>query len=83
MVITQTVDIPVDRRLTIEVPREIPFGKVKIVIQFPADENAATTALTAKNKPTPISDSLVGILPDAKNADIDQVRRERCAKHLQ
>jgi hypothetical protein len=28
MSITQTIDIPVSRRLTIEVPREIPIGKV-------------------------------------------------------
>ena len=28
MTITQTVEIPVDRRLIIEVPREIPAGKV-------------------------------------------------------
>ena len=27
MAITQTVDIPADRRLTIEVPREVPSGR--------------------------------------------------------
>jgi len=27
MTITQTVEIPADRRLTIEVPREVPTGK--------------------------------------------------------
>ena len=30
MTIKQTVEIPADRRLTIEVPREIPAGKVII-----------------------------------------------------
>ena len=28
MIITQTVEIPPDRRLTIEVPREVPTGRV-------------------------------------------------------
>jgi len=27
MTITQTVDIPADRRLTIDVPREVPTGR--------------------------------------------------------
>ena len=30
MTITQTVDIPADRRLTIEVPREVPTGPTVI-----------------------------------------------------
>ena len=28
MIITQTVEIPADRRLTIEVPKEVPEGRV-------------------------------------------------------
>jgi hypothetical protein len=36
MVIEQTVDIPVDHRLTLDVPREVPAGRV--VLRFiPAD----------------------------------------------
>ena len=35
MTITQTVEITEDRRLTIEVPLEIPEGKTDVVIQFP------------------------------------------------
>ena len=38
MTITQTVYIPADRRLTIEVPRDIPEGKTEVVIQFPVLE---------------------------------------------
>jgi len=35
MTVTQTVEIPASHRLTIDVPREIPTGKVQVVIQFP------------------------------------------------
>ena len=39
MTITQTVDIPADRRLTIEVPREIPAGRTIIAFTpVPAQE---------------------------------------------
>jgi hypothetical protein len=36
MFIERTVEIPADHRLTIEVPREIPEGKTRVIIQFPA-----------------------------------------------
>jgi hypothetical protein len=35
MTIEQTVEIPADHRLIIEVPREIPEGKTRVIIQFP------------------------------------------------
>ena len=35
MTITQTVDIPADHRLTIDVPNEVPAGEAQITIQFP------------------------------------------------
>jgi len=37
MTFTQTIDIPVDRKITLEVPREVPTGKVNVIIQFPAE----------------------------------------------
>ena len=40
MAITQTVDIPASHRLTIEVPREVPEGRV-ILTFTPAAEQAA------------------------------------------
>ena len=43
MTITQTVDIPADRRLVIDVPREIPAGRA-IIAFTPADEIVEETA---------------------------------------
>ena len=50
MTITQTVDIPADRRLVIEVPPEIPEGKVVLIFK-PAVKNEETqyTTLTKEN----------------------------------
>ncbi|MHC6203414.1 hypothetical protein ACYULU_09500 [Breznakiellaceae bacterium SP9] len=39
MTIEQIVEIPASRRLTIDVPPEIPEGKNCIIIQFPATED--------------------------------------------
>jgi hypothetical protein len=35
MTITQTVEIPADRRIFLEVPPHIPVGKTQLIIQFP------------------------------------------------
>ena len=37
MTITQTIDIPADRRITLEVPREVPVGRT-VLIFAPATE---------------------------------------------
>ncbi|MCL2441802.1 MAG: DUF2281 domain-containing protein [Treponema sp.] len=36
MTITQTIDIPADRRITL--PHEVPEGRANIIIQFPIQE---------------------------------------------
>jgi len=40
MTIEQTVEIPADHRLVIDLPREVPAGKAHVVIQFPVREEA-------------------------------------------
>ena len=47
MTITQIVDIPENRRLTIEVPREVPAGKIELIFK-PIDKSnmSETTAST-------------------------------------
>ena len=82
MTIEQTVDIPADRRITIEVPPQIPTGRTNVIIQFPVPADTQPEGNAAKNSPTPISDSLVGILSGMGDLDIDEIRMERLAKHL-
>jgi len=42
MTITQTIEIPADRRvhLDFEVPREVPAGRTSIILQFPDKKEA-------------------------------------------
>jgi len=82
MTIVQTVDITPDRRITIEVPPKIPTGRTNVIIQFPVPADTQSEENTVKNSPTPISDSLVGILSGIGDIDIDEIRMERLAKHL-
>ena len=35
MVVEQVIDVPASRRVTIEIPREVPIGKANVIIQFP------------------------------------------------
>jgi hypothetical protein len=42
MTIEQTVDIPASRRLTIEIPKEVPVGRAQVFIQFPFNEGNST-----------------------------------------
>jgi hypothetical protein len=41
MTITQTIDIPVSRRITLEVPREVPTGPV--ILSFTPTRNPSKT----------------------------------------
>ena len=50
MTITQTVEIPADRRLTIEVPSEVPAGKAVLIFKpVIKDEESLHTSLTKEN----------------------------------
>jgi hypothetical protein len=37
--IKKTVDIPADRRLIVDIPPEVPAGKVSVVLSFPQAED--------------------------------------------
>jgi hypothetical protein len=101
MTLTQTLDIPADRRVRfdIEVPREVTADKAFVTIRFPtpaeaqrkAEPKAAGKKINMtreeldeflRNSHTPISDSLVGILSDIGDIDLDEIRMERLSKHL-
>jgi len=98
MTITQTVEIPENRRLTIDIPREIPAGRTNITVQFPdkKDEqpskpvpkdgkiNFTRKELDEMPKDCPITQSLTGILEGLVPSDItiEQIRDERLAKYL-
>ena len=87
MTITQTFDIPADRRIT--VPREVPTGRT--IINF-TPANAAKQDIAAaipSEKPgeaavrnTPRADRLLGAAAGLGDISLDEIRDERLSKHL-
>ena len=96
MTLTQTIDIPANRRVhfDFEIPREIPEGKAQVefkVIPFgikekkPADNGKIRFTRheleeMAKNSPT--LHKIAGILSHLGDVDLDEIRMARLAKHL-
>ena len=84
MTLTQTIDIPLDRRITLEVPREIPTGKVQFeykIIPFVKKEET----IIDNDKPplkclvgvkTPRSDRLLGAAATLGDSTLDELRDE-------
>ena len=50
MTITQTVEIPPDRRVVLEVPREVPTGSVVLSFTAPAETESITEKLNGYYK---------------------------------
>ena len=46
MTITQTVNIPADRRITLVVPPEVPTGRTSVTIQFPMQKTVVKKCMT-------------------------------------
>ena len=95
MTITQTLDIPADRRIT--VPRELPTGATARVeynvIPFTKKEEKPVSTTSPKLRLTqkeldemlencPITRELSGLLSGLGNITVEQIRKERLAKHL-
>ena len=58
MTITQIVEIPADRRLTIEVPREIPTGKA-ILIFKPIDETTESEIIISTDEALALARNII------------------------
>jgi len=94
MTVTQTVEVPVSHRLTIDVPREIPAGttarvELNVLPFVNKPDNSGKLRLSKqeldemlRDAQTPITDSLTGILADLGDITIEQIREERLAKYL-
>ena len=86
MTITQTVEIPADRRLIIEVPDEVPAGRAQVelkVVPFPKKmENPQAPLKMLGGASTPIADSLLGAASDLGDISLEQIREERLSKYF-
>jgi len=77
MMIEQTVEVPVNHRLTIDVPHEIPAGPTILAFR-PIQKPDKTKAKHG----TPITDRLAGCLAGIGDINIEEIREERFAKYL-
>jgi len=50
MTVEQIVDIPASRRITIQVPPQIPVGKMRLVMRFPYLKNTKPAVLPHEEK---------------------------------
>jgi len=86
MTITQTVEIPASRRITLEVPHEIPAGRAEVelkVIPFVKKEEKTEPHLTSLHGvETPRADALLGIFSQIGDIDLEKMRTERLEKHF-
>ena len=46
MTITQTIEIPADRRIVLTVPPEVPIGRTSVTIQFPVQKTSVKKCMT-------------------------------------
>ena len=93
MTLAQTVDIPADRRVFIDVPHEIPTGKARVeykIIPFPLKTEKPSNKkklitrqeLDELRKNSPTLHELSGILSHLGDVDLDEVRKARLARQL-
>jgi hypothetical protein len=86
MTITQTVDIPADRRVFFEffAPKEIPTGQARLELKVTPvlERQDKPVPETSKKSATPLSDSLLGIFSELGDITLEEIREERLAKHL-
>jgi len=79
MTVTQTVDIPADHRLIIDVPREVPAGRA--VLSFtPAISAAPSARAAARQSKMDIVESLFGIIPN-DGTSLTELREERLSRY--
>jgi hypothetical protein len=77
MTIEQIIEIPADRRLVLDLPREIPAGRVRITFTPVAGKDDR-----AGQEDTPLTDWLSGILSHVGDISPDEIRSERLRKYL-
>ena len=90
MIVTQTVEIPDDRRITLEIPHEVPTGKAQIefkVIPFvkkeekPEKLHLTKQAIEEMLQNSPHTRALTGILHTDMTAK--EIRNERLSQYKQ
>jgi len=71
MTITQTVDIPADRRVSLKLPHDLPVGKAKIIIFSQADKEDEAVCVHENcpfySENPPFNDTTLAAMQEAKD----------------
>ena len=90
MTITQTVEIPADRRIMLEIPSQIPTGKARVELNViplaneaekPEKLRLTKEMIEEMRQNCPDLQALTGILHT--DMTVEQIKEERLAKYLQ
>ena len=81
MTITQTVEIPADRRLVIEVPREVPTGRAMLTFTTMTEAAAEVRQSSERGLHPPAEADRIEFA-DAANEDVMAAGDEILSKHL-
>jgi hypothetical protein len=74
--IQQTVDIPADRHLSLDVPETVPTGRVNVCLVF---DTSAETSASAAAETVPAGDDVVSRLLSHTSPTIEEIK-EKAAK---
>jgi hypothetical protein len=84
MTIEQTIKVPNDHRLAIDLPHEIPTGitaRVELKV-FPFIKKDEPPLKSLMGVETPIADSLLGVVNNLGDISLDEIRDEKLAKYI-
>ena len=83
---TQTIEIPVNRRIFLDLPPEVPVGRAQVEVKvFPfakKEENHTAPLKCLVGVSTPRADRLLGAAANLGNITLDEIREERLEKYL-
>jgi len=82
MTITQTIDVPADRRVFFDFPREIPMGKAQVELKVVPFVKNDKSAKKTGERSTPHTDALLSIFSKMGDVSLEEIRNERLARHL-
>jgi hypothetical protein len=77
MTIEQTVEIPANHRLVIEVPPEIPPGRAILAFTLASENPVKVKPADSERRPTPLTDMLCGLLAHVGDISLEEIRAER------
>jgi hypothetical protein len=80
MVIEQTIEIPADRRIFLDLPLALPTGKARVELKV-TPVLVQTKKSVNHDSETPLSDRLLGVLAGS-DISLDKLRAERLNKYL-